>query len=168
MSYVITHPEKMDDARQQQWQRLAHLTDMDMNTINNLELLGVPVKKRGNTKSGLGLTFGRKRKRAVRKVGYPVWSELGLGVGNNFGGGGPKVWEGGIAYLGQHQVCIGSVPWGNPKICTESLAGLCMFGPRKRLVWSEWSTHEQISAGWTNARVKEPERMEGQMSGESH
>ena len=68
MSYVITHPEKMDDARQQQWQRLAHLTDMDMNTINNLELLGVPVKKRGNTKSGLGLTFGRKRKRAVRKV----------------------------------------------------------------------------------------------------
>ena len=68
MSYVITHPEKMDDARQQQWQRLAHLTDMDMNTINNLELLGVPVKKRGNAKSGLGLTFGRKRKRAVRKV----------------------------------------------------------------------------------------------------
>jgi len=68
MSYVITHPEKMDDARQQQWQRLAHLTDMDMNTINNLELLGVPVKKRGNTKSGIGLTFGRKRKRAVRKV----------------------------------------------------------------------------------------------------
>ena len=68
MSYVITHPEKMDDARQQQWQRLAHLTDMDMNTINNLELLGVPVKKRGNTKTGLGLTFGRKRKRAVRKV----------------------------------------------------------------------------------------------------
>ena len=68
MSYVITHPEKMDDARQQQWQKLAHLTDMDMNTINNLELLGVPVKKRGNTKSGLGLTFGRKRNRAVRKV----------------------------------------------------------------------------------------------------
>ena len=68
MSYVITHPEKMDDAKQQQWQRLAHLTDMDMNTINNLELLGVPVKKKGNAKSGLGLTFGRKRKRAVRKV----------------------------------------------------------------------------------------------------
>lgn len=67
MSYVITHPEKMDDARQQQWQKLAHLTDMDMNTINNLELLGVPVRKRGNTKTGLGLTFGRKRKRAVRK-----------------------------------------------------------------------------------------------------
>ena len=41
---------------------------MDMNTINNLELLGVPVRKRGNTKTGLGLTFGRKRKRAVRKV----------------------------------------------------------------------------------------------------
>ena len=76
MSYVITHPEKMDDARQQQWQKLAHLTDMDMNTINNLELLGVPVKKRGNTKSGLGLTFGRKRKRAVRKVTSPLlWQD---------------------------------------------------------------------------------------------
>lgn len=72
MSYVITHPEKMDDARQQQWQKLAHLTDMDMNTINNLELLGVPVRKRGNTKTGLGLTFGRKRKRAVRKVTPPT------------------------------------------------------------------------------------------------
>lgn len=71
MSYVITHPEKMDDARQQQWQKLAHLTDMDMSTINNLELLGVPVRKRGNTKTGLGLTFGRKRKRAVRKVTPP-------------------------------------------------------------------------------------------------
>ena len=67
MCYVITHPEKMDDAKQQQWQRLSHLTDMDMNSINNLELLGVPVKKRGGTK-GLGLTFGRKRKRAVRKA----------------------------------------------------------------------------------------------------
>ena len=79
MSYVITHPEKMDDARQQQWQKLAHLTDMDMNTINNLELLGVPVKKRGNTKSGLGLTFGRKRKRAVRKVTPPPPSLAPLG-----------------------------------------------------------------------------------------
>ena len=88
MSYVITHPEKMDDARQQQWQRLAHLTDMDMNTINNLELLGVPVKKRGNTKSGLGLTFGRKRKRAVRKVCIlSCWPELGLDVNTTVGGG---------------------------------------------------------------------------------
>ena len=87
MSYVITHPEKMDDARQQQWQRLAHLTDMDMNTINNLELLGVPVKKRGNTKSGLGLTFGRKRKRAVRKVCIlSCWPELGLDVNATLGG----------------------------------------------------------------------------------
>ena len=67
MCYVITHPEKMDDAKQQQWQRLSHLTDMDMNGINNLELLGVPVKKRGASK-GIGLTFGRKRKRAVRKA----------------------------------------------------------------------------------------------------
>lgn len=71
MCYVITHPEKMDDAKQQQWQRLSHLTDMDMNSINNLELLGVPVKKRGTSK-GIGLTFGRKRKRAVRKASFTI------------------------------------------------------------------------------------------------
>ena len=127
MSYVITHPEKMDDARQQQWQRLAHLTDMDMNTINNLELLGVPVKKRGNTKSGIGLTFGRKRKRAVRKACIlSCGPELGLVVGKGLGGWQrfgrvakvwvlAKVWEGGIAYLRQYQFCTGGVPWGNPK-----------------------------------------------------
>ena len=97
MSYVITHPEKMDDARQQQWQRLAHLTDMDMNTINNLELLGVPVKKRGGAKSGIGLTFGRKRKRAVRKV---CIFRAGFGCL-------AKVWEGDIAYLGRHPLCTG-------------------------------------------------------------
>ena len=114
MSYVITHPEKMDDARQQQWQRLAHLTDMDMNTINNLELLGVPVKKRGNTKSGLGLTFGRKRKRAVRKVGIlSGWSELGLGVSKGLGWwqrfrGVAKVWSG-----------LRCVPGATPTSCRD-------------------------------------------------
>jgi len=110
MSYVITHPEKMDDARQQQWQRLAHLTDMDMNTINNLELLGVPVKKRGNTKSGIGLTFGRKRKRAVRKVFCQSGQSWVCMSAQVLGGGG-----GCIAYLGHYQLRTGSVPWGNPK-----------------------------------------------------
>lgn len=65
MCYVATHPEKLDATKQQQWQKLAGLSAEDMTTITNLEFLGVPVRKQNKTK---GLNFGRKRKRAVRKV----------------------------------------------------------------------------------------------------
>lgn len=65
MCYVATHPEKMDDTKAGQWQKLAKLSTQDMETITNLEYLGVPVRKRGKTPA---LMFGRKRKRAVRKV----------------------------------------------------------------------------------------------------
>ena len=65
MCYAATHPEKMDAQKQVQWQKLAKLQPADMNTIINLEALGVPVRKRGKAS---GLSFGRKRKRAVRKV----------------------------------------------------------------------------------------------------
>ncbi len=66
MCYSATHLEKMDAQRQMQWQKLAKLQQSDMNTIINLEALGVPVRKRGKAS---GLSFGRRRKRAVRKVG---------------------------------------------------------------------------------------------------
>ena len=66
MCYVATHPEKLDATKEQQWQKLANLSPEDMTTITNLELIGVPVRKRGKT---TGLNFGHKRKRAVRKVG---------------------------------------------------------------------------------------------------
>ena len=49
-----------------QWQKLARLRPDEMGAILNLEHLGVPVRKRGKA---AGLVFGRKRKRAVRKVG---------------------------------------------------------------------------------------------------
>ena len=65
MCYAATHPEKMDQQKQVQWQKLAKLQPADMATIINLEHLGVPVRKRGKAS---GLSFGRKRKRAVRKV----------------------------------------------------------------------------------------------------
>ena len=65
MCYSATHLEKMDAQRQMQWQKLAKLQQSDMNTIINLEALGVPVRKRGKAS---GLSFGRRRKRAVRKV----------------------------------------------------------------------------------------------------
>lgn len=65
MSYVATHPEKLDATKQTQWQKLAKLSNEDMATVINLECLGVPVRKRGKPS---GLNFGRKRKRAVRKV----------------------------------------------------------------------------------------------------
>lgn len=65
MCYAATHPEKLDAVKQAQWQKLAQLRPEDMTTIINLEYLGVPVRKRGKS---TGLIFGRKRKRAVRKV----------------------------------------------------------------------------------------------------
>ena len=67
MCYAATHPEKLDTQKQIQWQKLARLRPEDMNTIINLEYLGVPVRKRGKSS---GLVFGRKRKRAVRKVSF--------------------------------------------------------------------------------------------------
>ncbi len=132
MSYVITHPEKMDDARQQQWQRLAHLTDMDMNTINNLELLGVPVKKRGNTKSGIGLTFGRKRKRAVRKVFCQSGQSWVCMSAQVFGGGGRL-----HCVPGALPTSYRERPLGQSQVCTESLAGPYVTDLWERHVRSE-------------------------------
>ncbi len=63
--YAVTHPEKLDAAKQEQWQKLARLRPEEMGAILNLECLGVPVRKRGKA---AGLVFGRKRKRAVRKA----------------------------------------------------------------------------------------------------
>jgi len=37
MTYVTTHPEKLDNNRRMQWMKLAKLTAEDMHTINNLE-----------------------------------------------------------------------------------------------------------------------------------
>ena len=74
MCYVATHPEKLDASKQSQWQKLAGLTPEDMTTITNLEFIGVPVRKKSKA---TGLNFGRKRKRAVRKVSeikYPSMS----------------------------------------------------------------------------------------------
>ena len=65
MCYAATHPEKMDATKEAQWQKLARLGPEDMQAVLNLELLGVPVRKRG---SSSGISFGRKRKRAVRKA----------------------------------------------------------------------------------------------------
>lgn len=64
MCYSATHLEKLDITRQQQWQKVARLGQDDMAMVTNLEYLGVPVRKRN--KGGV-ITFGRKRRRAVRK-----------------------------------------------------------------------------------------------------
>ena len=78
MCYAATHPEKMDQQKQVQWQKLAKLQPADMATIINLEHLGVPVRKRGKAS---GLSFGRKRKRAVRKVRHLPNPLVGQGPG---------------------------------------------------------------------------------------
>ena len=73
MCYVATHPEKLDAAKQSQWQKLAGLTAEDMTTITNLEFIGVPVRKKSKA---TGLNFGRKRKKALRKVGQAFFKLL--------------------------------------------------------------------------------------------
>ena len=65
MTYVATHPEKLDNNRRMQWMKLAKLSAEDMNMINNLEYLGVAVSKRG-AKSALSFATKRK-KRSIRK-----------------------------------------------------------------------------------------------------
>ena len=65
MTYVTTHPEKLDNNRRMQWMKLAKLTAEDMNMINNLEYLGVAVSKRG-AKSALSFA-SKKKKRSIRK-----------------------------------------------------------------------------------------------------
>ena len=47
MTYVATHPEKLDNNRRMQWMKLAKLSAEDMNMINNLEYLGVAVSSAG-------------------------------------------------------------------------------------------------------------------------
>lgn len=77
MCYVATHPEKMDATKEAQWRKLAKLSEDDMAAINNLEFLGVAVRKRGTS----GLAFGRRRKRANRKV--RVFYSTALPVGHS-------------------------------------------------------------------------------------
>ncbi|KAL4529037.1 hypothetical protein Ndes2526B_g06871 [Nannochloris sp. 'desiccata'] len=66
MCYSATHQEKLDTTRASQWQKVARLSSASMSAITNLEYLGVPVCKRQRGALA-SLTFGRKRRKAVRK-----------------------------------------------------------------------------------------------------
>lgn len=65
LCYSATHQEKLDPTREAQWIKVARLTPSDMAVIAHLEFLGVPVHKRSSGRSAI--TFGRRRKRAIRK-----------------------------------------------------------------------------------------------------
>ena len=66
MCYSATHQEKLDPTRASQWQKVARLSSASMSAITNLEYLGIPVCKRQRGALA-SLTFGRKRRKAVRK-----------------------------------------------------------------------------------------------------
>lgn len=66
MSFVATHPEKLDSTKSKQWQKIANLKDKHMHAISNLEYLGVAVYKRDS--GSTGLNFGGKKKRQTRKL----------------------------------------------------------------------------------------------------
>lgn len=67
MCYSATHQEKLDPTRANQWQKVARLSHTSMSAITNLEYLGVPVCKRQKGALAGALSFGRRRRRAVRK-----------------------------------------------------------------------------------------------------
>jgi syntaxin-binding protein 1 len=70
MCYSATHQEKLDPTRQAQWQKIARLSRADMAAVTNLEYLGIPVHKRQRGALA-GLSFARKRRRALRKEREP-------------------------------------------------------------------------------------------------
>ena len=53
MCYLATHPEKMDDAKRQQWIKLGGLSPQDMEAVDNLAYLGVQVMKQTGDWCGL-------------------------------------------------------------------------------------------------------------------
>nr|PNR37156.1 hypothetical protein PHYPA_020263 [Physcomitrium patens] len=61
--YAATHPDKLDTAKRLQWTKLAKLSGEDMNTITNLECLGVSLSKK--QPEGFSLQF-RPRKVSIR------------------------------------------------------------------------------------------------------
>lgn len=64
MSYLATHPEKLDPVKKQQWAKLARLDAQDMDTVCNMAYLNVAVMKQ----PGSQVTHG---------VGVFVWVERG-------------------------------------------------------------------------------------------
>ena len=59
MCYMATHPEKLDTDRRLQWQKLAQLNAGEMDTMLNLEYLGISVTKKDSPSL---LSFIRKNK----------------------------------------------------------------------------------------------------------
>ena len=67
MCYAATHPEKLDKAKRQGWMKLARLSEEDMDTVVNLEHLGVAVNKRSGLKAMVNIGRKRRAKAALRK-----------------------------------------------------------------------------------------------------
>lgn len=66
MSYLATHPEKLDPVKKQQWAKLARLDAQDMDTVCNMAYLNVAVMKQPGSQ--------------VRPVTGPLCA-LGVGYG---------------------------------------------------------------------------------------
>lgn len=65
MCYLATHPDKLDTERRLQWQKLARLDASQMDTMLNLEYLGISVTKKDGPSL---LNFVRKNKsKNIRK-----------------------------------------------------------------------------------------------------
>jgi hypothetical protein len=58
MSYLATHPEKLDPVKKQQWAKLARLDAQDMDTVCNLAYLNVAVMKQPGSQVRRGRIVG--------------------------------------------------------------------------------------------------------------
>lgn len=68
LCYTATHPEKLDEARAQQWQAASGMSEGDVRASANLEFLGVPALRRARpTADDQASSLARRRRKAQRK-----------------------------------------------------------------------------------------------------
>lgn len=67
VTYLATHPEKMDAAKRAQWQKVARMDPRDMAAVCNLAYLNVAVMKQQTQSKGLMFGLRKAKKTAGRK-----------------------------------------------------------------------------------------------------
>lgn len=73
MSYLATHPEKLDPVKKQQWAKLARLDAQDMDTVCNMAYLNVAVMKQpGSQVCEESFSGQQERSQARGDAGFTV------------------------------------------------------------------------------------------------
>jgi hypothetical protein len=156
MSYLATHPEKLDPTKKQQWAKLARLDAQDMDTVCNLAYLNVAVMKQpGSQVCGRG----------EGELNECVWCE-GEGSGEGYLDAHDMDTVCNLAYLNVagmkqpgSQVCVLNTSWwgliadqgpdwgwGVQGVCIEGLQKrtcLLPVGVQGVVLWPAWPPQEE-------------------------